>query len=124
MAGVAKAHQRGGLAGAPGCQADPLTKIACIEAAGGTPMIFAKPSPDELDLFTDVQRQLDAVAVLAPALVEPAGLSAWSSPIDFDAATARARGVHGFDVSPALALYAAWCLRQAGRLRHRRRSRR
>jgi len=62
-------------------------------------------------VFTDVQRQLDQVAVMAPALV-----NAWAYPMvtryPFDAATARARGVHGFDVSPSLALYAAWCLRQ------------
>lgn len=113
LAGIAKDTNAAAWQGAPGCQADPLTKIACIEATGGTPMIFAKPSPDEVDVFTDVQRQLDAVAVLAPALVN---LRAYPMVVTYslDAATARSRGVHGFDVSPALALYAAWCLRQPG----------
>jgi hypothetical protein len=113
LAGIAKDTNAAAWQGAPGCQADPLTKIACIEAVGGTPMIFAKPSPDEVDVFTDVQRQLDAVAVLAPALVN---VSAYPMVVTYplDAATLRSRGVHGFDVSPALALYAAWCLRQPG----------
>lgn len=112
LAEIAKATHASAWQGAPGCQVDPLTKIACIEAVGGVPMIFAKPSPAEVEVFTDVQRQLDQVAVMAPALV-----NAWAYPMvtsyPFDAATARARGVHGFDVSPSLALYAAWCLRQA-----------
>jgi len=96
---------------APGCQVDPLIKIACIEAAGGTPMIFAKPSPAELDIFTDVQRRLDAVAVLAPALVN---VQAYPMVTDygFDPAKNARLAVHAFDVSPALAMYAAWCLRQ------------
>ena len=68
-AGVAAATNAQAWKDAPGCHVDPLIKIACIEAAGGTPMIFAKPSPADLDLFTDVQRRLDSVAVLAPALV-------------------------------------------------------
>ena len=111
LAGVAKATHADAWKDAPGCQADPLTKIACIEAAGGTPLIFAKPSPAELDIFTDVQRQLDQVSVLAPALV---GVRAYPmiTTYPFDAATARARGVHGFDISPAMGLYTAWCLRQ------------
>jgi hypothetical protein len=112
LAGIAKATNSAAWAGAPGCQADPLTKIACIESTGGVPMIFAKPSPSEVDVFTDVQRQLDGVAVLAPALVNN---RAYPMIVTYplDAATARARGVHGFDISPALGLYAAWCLRQA-----------
>ncbi|HEX5263970.1 MAG TPA: CHASE2 domain-containing protein, partial [Phenylobacterium sp.] len=111
LAGVAKATHADQWKDARGCQADPLTKIACIEASGGTPLIFAKPSPAELEIFTDVQRQLDEVSVLAPALV---GARAYPMVItyDFDKATARARGVHNFDISPAMALYAAWCLRQ------------
>ena len=110
--GVAAATKAAAWQGAAGCQADPLVKIACIEAAGGVPMIFAKPSPAELDLFTDVQRQFDAVAVLAPALVND---QAYPMVIryGFDAAKARRLGVHDFDVSPAMAMYAAWCLKQA-----------
>ncbi len=112
LAGVAKATNAAAWKDAPGCQADPLTKIACIEATGGTPLIFAKPSPAELDVFTDVQRQLDQVAVLSPALVNIRAYPMVTS-YAFDAATARARGVHRFDVSPALALYTARCLHQA-----------
>jgi hypothetical protein len=97
----------------PGCQVDPLIKIACIEAAGGTPFILAKPSPAELDIFTDVQRRLDAVAVLAPALVN---VQAYPMVTDygFDAGKNTRLAVHAYDVSPALAMYAAWCLRQPG----------
>lgn len=112
LASVAKDTNAAAWSGAPGCQADPLTKIACIEAVGGTPMIFAKPSPGEVEIFTDVQRQLDQVSVLAPALVNNRAYPMVVT-YPFDAATARARGVHGFDVSPALGLYAAWCLRRA-----------
>jgi hypothetical protein len=112
LAGVAKATNAAAWKDAPGCQADPLTKIACIEASGGVPMIFAKPSPDELDIFTDVQRQLDQVAVLAPALVNRNAYPMVTS-YSFDAATAKARGVHGFDISPGLGLYAAYCLHQS-----------
>jgi hypothetical protein len=112
LASVAKDTNAAAWGGAPGCQADPLTKIACIEATGGVPMIFAKPSPGEIDIFTEVQRQLDQVSVLAPALVNNRAYPMIVS-YPFDAATARARGVHGFDVSPALGLYAAWCLRRA-----------
>jgi hypothetical protein len=112
IAGVAAATRARVWSGAPGCLVDPLIKIACIEMAGGTPLIFAKPSPADLDLFTDVQRQIDGVAVLAPALV---GEQAYPLITDyrFDAATARRLAVHSFDVSPAMAMYTAWCLRQA-----------
>ena len=112
LAGVAAATKAAAWQGAPGCQTDPFIKIACIEAAGGTPLIFAKPSPAELDLFTDVQRQLDAVAVLAPALVNDQAYPTITR-YPFDAAKAQRLGVHTFDVSPAMAMYAAWCLRQA-----------
>ena len=68
-AGIAAATRAQVWAGRPDCLADPLIKIACIVAAGGTPIVLAKPSPADLELFTDVQRRLDEVAVLAPALV-------------------------------------------------------
>jgi hypothetical protein len=112
IGGVAAATKAQVWSGAAGCLVDPLIKIACIEAAGGTPIIFAKPSPADLDLFTDVQRRLDSVAVMAPALV---GERAYPLVTDyhFDAAKARRLAVHSFDISPALAMYAAWCLRQA-----------
>ena len=112
MSGVAAATRASAWSGAPGCLADPLVKIACIEAAGGTPIIFAKPSPADLDLFTDVQRRLDGVAVLAPALV---GQEAYPlvTRYQFDAAKARRLGVHGFDISPAMGMYAAFCVRRS-----------
>lgn len=110
--GVALATRAQAWKDKPGCLADPLVKIACIIEAGGVPMLFAKPSPAELDLFTDLQRQLDAVSVLTPALVQA---EAYPTLIDygFDQAKALRLGVHGFDVSPALGVYAAWCLKQA-----------
>ncbi len=112
IAGVAAATKASAWSGHPGCLVDPMIKIACIEAAGGTPLIFAKPSPADLDLFTDVQRRIDSVAVLAPALV---GEEAYPliSDYRFAAAAAQRLAVHSFDVSPAMAMYTAWCLRQA-----------
>jgi hypothetical protein len=110
--GIAGATKAAAWQAKPGCQADPFIKIACIEASGGVPIILAKPSPAELDIVTDVQRQLDGVAVLAPALV-----NAQAYPLitryPMDAARAQALGVHGFDISPAMAMFAAWCLRDA-----------
>lgn len=112
LAGVSAATKAEAWMNKPGCVADPLVKIGCIVLSGGVPMIFAKPSPGELELFTDVQRQLDSVAVLAPALVSA---EAYPTIADyaFDPAKAQRLGVHGFDVSPAVAAYAAWCLKRA-----------
>jgi hypothetical protein len=109
--GAAAATKAQAWSQAPGCQVDPMIKIACIEAAGGTPIIFAKPSPGELDIFTDVQRKLDAVAVLAPALVNA---EAYPTVTDYGFTPAKnaALGVHAFDISPALGMYEAWCLHQ------------
>ncbi|MEP6967272.1 MAG: hypothetical protein ABI906_04265 [Pseudomonadota bacterium] len=111
LAGLAAATRARAWADKPGCLADPLIKIACVIAAGGTPIILAKPSPGDLDLFTDVQRSLDTVAILAPAMVR---LEAYPLITDygFDAAKAARLGVHRFDISPAMGLYAAWCLRR------------
>jgi hypothetical protein len=114
LAGVAAATRFAAWHDAPACQTDPFIKIACIELSGGVPIVFAKPSPAELDIFTEVQRQLDAVAVLAPALVNTEAYPTVIRYPGFDAAKLRRLGVHNFDVSPALALYAAWCLRQPG----------
>ncbi|MBA3810331.1 MAG: hypothetical protein H0X27_01570 [Caulobacteraceae bacterium] len=109
--GLAAATRARAWADKPGCLADPLVKIACVLAAGGTPIILAKPSPSDLDLFTDIQRGLDAVAILAPAMVR---LEAYPLITDygFDKAKAARLGVRGFDISPAMGLYAAWCLRR------------
>jgi hypothetical protein len=112
MNGVAAATHARQWSAAPGCRADPLVKIACIIAAGGVPMVFAKPSPTDVPEFTDVQKRLDAVTVLAPALV---GEHAYPLVIRYDLTPVAAAsvGVSGFDVSPAMAMYAAWCLRRA-----------
>ncbi|MHB8529639.1 MAG: hypothetical protein ACYC8V_09045 [Caulobacteraceae bacterium] len=109
LAGVAAATKAQAWSGTAGCLADPLVKIACIKRAGGTPIIFAKPSPADLAFFPDAERALDGVTVLSPALV---GQTAYPmiSRYPFDARAAARLGVHGFDVSPAMALYAARCL--------------
>jgi hypothetical protein len=111
IAGIAAATKASVWGQAPGCQVDPLIKIACIEAAGGTPFIFAKPSPGELDIFTDTQRQLDAVSVLAPALVNIQAYPMVTS-YGFTPAKNAALAVHSFDISPGLGMYEAWCLTQ------------
>ncbi len=77
-AGVAAATRAARWSGAASCQAEPLVKIACILAAGGTPIVFAKPSPTDVPTFTDVQKRLDGVAVLAPALVGSPPIPWWS----------------------------------------------
>jgi hypothetical protein len=112
VGGVAAATRAAAWAAKPGCLADPLVRIACIEAVGGTPIVFAKPSPADLNFFPDAERALDRVAVLAPALV---GVKAYPliTRYDFAPADAARLGVHGFDVSPAMAMYAAWCLGRA-----------
>lgn len=109
--GIAGATRSEVWAEAPGCRANPLMKIACIIEAGGVPMIFAKPSPADLDLFTEAQAAIDRVAVLAPALVAEDAYPLITA-YDFDQAKADRLGVAQFDVSPAMAMYAAWCLRQ------------
>ena len=100
LTGVAAATKASVWSQAAGCQVDPLIKIACIEAAGGTPIILAKPSPAELDIFTDTQAKLDGVAVLASALVNA---QAYPTLINygFDPAKTARLGVHAFDISPA-----------------------
>src|SRR5665213_2490607 len=114
LAGVAAATHARAWADKSGCLADPLIRIACVIAAGGTPIILAKPSPADLDLFTDVQRRLDEVAILAPAMVR---VDAYPLIVDyrFDKAKAARLGVHRFDISPAMALYTVWCLRRSDR---------
>ncbi|MFC3080177.1 hypothetical protein ACFODL_18915 [Phenylobacterium terrae] len=110
--GIAGATRADVWADKPGCRTDPLIKIACIVEAGGVPLIFAKPSPTDLELFTEAQAAMDRVAVLAPALVAEDAYPLITA-YDFDAAKAARLGVARFDISPAMAMYAAWCLRQA-----------
>lgn len=112
--GVAAATHAAAWAGRPACAADPLIKLSCIVAAGGVPMIFARPAPDDLPLFTDVQKAIDGVAVLSPALVRQ---EAYPLVTRYDAMSAREKsdlGVHGFDLSPAAAMYVTYCLRHDG----------
>ena len=112
LKGITAATHADAWADKPACVANPLMKLACIEAAGGTPIILAKPSPSDLAMFTDLQRTLDRVTVLAPAIV---GQEAYPTitRYDFDAPRAQRLGVHDFDVSPAMAMYAAYCLRRS-----------
>ena len=74
--GVAAATKAEAWADKPACAADPLMKISCIVAAGGTPIVFARPSAAELNLFTDLQKSLDRVSILAPGPGERGRLSA------------------------------------------------
>lgn len=112
IAGLAATTRAEAWSAKAGCTADPLMKIACIVEAGGTPMLFSKPSPADLDIFTEAQRALDKVTVLVPAMV---GQQAYPMVVryDFNATKASRLGVHGFDISPALGMYAAYCLSQA-----------
>ncbi|HEX2560200.1 CHASE2 domain-containing protein [Phenylobacterium sp.] len=112
LQGIAGATRADVWADKPGCRTDPLIKIACIVEAGGVPMIFAKPSPADLEMFTEAQAAMDRVAVLAPALVAEDAYPLITS-YDFDRAKAERLGVARFDISPALAMYAAWCVRRA-----------
>jgi hypothetical protein len=110
--GIAAATHADAWADKPACMTDPLIKLACIEAAGGVPIILAKPSPSDLEMFTDLQRTLDQVTVLAPTIVSENAYPTLTR-YDFDAAKAQRLGVHGFDISPAMGMYAAYCLRRA-----------
>jgi hypothetical protein len=109
--GVASATHAAAWASKPTCLTDPVVKLACIVAASGTPIIFAKPSPTDLDDFPDAERALDGVSVMATALV---GQTAYPMVTTYALAPAAASrlGVHGFDISPAVALYVADCLRR------------
>lgn len=111
VSGVAAATRANMWSQKPECVSDPLIKIACIIAAGGTPIIFAKPSPADLGFFSDAEKALDGVAVLAPALVNQTAYPLFAS-YGFSHRRAAQLGVHNFDVSPAMAMYAAYCLRQ------------
>ena len=111
--GVAAATKAEAWSNKPACTADPLMKIACMVAAGGTPMIFARPAADDLPLFTDLQKSLAEVSILAPALVRQEAYPTITR-YDMPPAQAKALGVHGFDISPALAMYVAYCLRHDG----------
>jgi hypothetical protein len=112
--GVAAATRADAWKDRPACVADPLMKIACIVAAGGTPIVFARPAASDLDLFTDLQKSLDQVSVLAPALVRAEAYPIISRYDDMPPAQAKALGVHQFDISPAAAMYVAFCLKHDG----------
>jgi hypothetical protein len=89
-------------------------KLSCMVAAGGTPMIFARPAPDDLALFTDAQKAMDRVAVLSPALVRQEAYPLITRYKNMTPAQMAALGVHGFDISPSAAMYVAYCLRHGG----------
>lgn len=112
--GIAAATKADAWKDKPGCTADPLMKISCIVAAGGVPMIFARPAASDLDLFTDVQKAMDEVSVLAPALVRQEAYPVITHYPDMTPAQMKALGVHGFDVSPAAAMYVAYCMHHDG----------
>lgn len=106
----------------PACRKNPVAKIACIADAGGTPVLIAKTSP--LESFTpgDVQAAIDAVAVLVPiAFQDTAG--AYPLRLDYAPHEGRGlsveekarRGVAEFDLSPAAAMFLAWCARAEDR---------
>lgn len=110
--GVAAATRASAWNRIPWCVADPIRKLACIVAAGGTPMIFGKPAPTDLQQFTEVQKALDAVSVLSPVMVRA---GAYPVKVTYpELEDPAALGVHGFDIAPAVAMYAAWCLRTPG----------
>ena len=88
------------------CLASPLAKLACIVEVGGTPVILGKPEPFGQRDFTLVQDKLDKVAVMVPLLV---GVDAY--PMIYRDPTPYGPSAR-FDISPALAIYAAYCLQE------------
>lgn len=111
--GLAKATHASAWSDKPACQRDPLIKLSCIIAAGGTPVILAKPGATDMGFQTDTQRKLDGVTLLAPALVNKFAYPLITDYPDLDGAKKAQLGVHDFDISPAGAVYAAWRLTQA-----------
>jgi hypothetical protein len=111
--GLAKATHAERWRDTPACVRDPLIRLSCIVAAGGVPVILAKPGATDMGFQTETQKKLDAVTVLAPALVNKTAYPLVTQYPDLGATQKRALGVHDFDLSPAAAVYAAWMLSQA-----------
>jgi CHASE2 domain-containing sensor protein len=102
---IAEVTQARAWSGQSACRTDPLIRLACIIEAGGTPVILARPDALEQNGLTELQRQLDNVALLTPVLV-----NVRNYPLVDDYAQGPLPGVYGFDLYPASALYAADCL--------------
>jgi CHASE2 domain-containing sensor protein len=87
----------------PGCQVNPVVKMACIIQAGGVPIIFARPPPASERSATNTRREnqarIEHVAILASILVNERGA---------DLVQPRPNGA--FDLTPPMALYLANCL--------------
>jgi hypothetical protein len=108
VAKVAEVTRYWAWADDPQCQATPLAKIDCIRSKGGVPVIFADARPRTGGPADPVLTVLGEVAILAPAEVS-ANEGYWlASP-----QRAADRENVDFTLSPAAALYAAYC-RQAG----------
>lgn len=106
--GLAEATHAGRWKDRPACLRDPLMRLSCIIAAGGVPVVLAKPGATDMGFQTDTQKKLDAVTLMSPALVNKTAYPLITRYPDLDAARGQALGMHDFDLSPAASLYAAW----------------
>ncbi len=128
----------------PECLSDPIAKIGCMKAAGGVPVIVGKPYPLDRCEPTPTLLLLDRVAVLSPVgwprLMDgwkpaiskaeyeadedrPGGCKAVDGirgadgrllPIDAGRGRQVYAGVARFDLTPAAAMLAAYCIPFAG----------
>lgn len=126
-------------AGRPDCLTNPLAKIGCIKKAGGIPVIIGKPYPLDRCEPTPTLLMLDRVAVLSP-VGWPGLVDGWKPVLlkkDYGPSTGckavdGLRGVDGhlvavntgrgqqtyagvaqFDLAPAAAMLAAYCMPSA-----------
>lgn len=113
LAGLAKATHAERWKDRPACLRDPLIRLSCILAAGGTPVILAKPGAVDMGFQTETQARLDAVTLLAPALVNKTAYPLITRYPELSATQKTALGVHDFDLSPSAAVYAAYKLSRA-----------
>lgn len=91
------------------CQDSALRKLQCIIKSHGTPVILGKPHAFEQADFTPLQDHLDNVAVVVPLEVGLDTYPVIHRPDEAQAPKDR------FELSPALAAYAAYCLQQNDR---------
>ncbi|WP_454760957.1 CHASE2 domain-containing protein [Caulobacter segnis] len=92
----------------PTCQDSALRKLQCIIRSHGTPVILGKPHAFGQASFAPLQDRLDQIAVVVPLEV---GLDTY--PVIHPAGEAAPKD--RFELSPALAAYAAYCLQQDDR---------
>lgn len=97
----------------PACLRDPLIRLSCILAAGGVPVILAKPGAVDMGFQTETQGRLDAITLMAPALVNKTAYPLITRYPELSDAQKKTLGVHDFDLSPSAAVYAAYKLSQA-----------